>query len=109
MAFADDAWIEQARRAGRDASAWRAHDLERDPGWITRFDGADRTALIAVLRAGLWLATPDGARLPRGWASKRGAEEPGVVKGGVRGPRHDRGCREFERRQADDLGMRVAT
>jgi hypothetical protein len=55
----------------------------------------------------LWLATPDGPRLPKGWGLKWGAEEPGVLKGGMQGHHYDDTCRAFERRQAEDLGMRV--
>ena len=57
----------------------------------------------------LWLAMPDGPRLPPGWAAKWGSEEPGVVKGGMRGHHYDDTCRAFERRQAEALGMRVAS
>lgn len=56
----------------------------------------------------LWLATPDGCLLPGEWRDKWGAIEPGVVKGGMRGHHYDAHCEAFERRQAADLGMRVA-
>jgi hypothetical protein len=55
----------------------------------------------------LWLSTPNGRRLPQGWRDKWGAEEPGVVKGGMRGHHYDDSCREYEHRQASALGMRV--
>ena len=55
----------------------------------------------------LWLSTPNGRRLPRGWRDKWGAEEPGVVKGGMRGHHYDDTCLAFEQRQAAELGMRV--
>jgi hypothetical protein len=55
----------------------------------------------------LWLAPPDGERLPESWRVLYGAVAPGVVRGGILGQRHDERCRAFERRQAADLGMRV--
>ncbi len=56
----------------------------------------------------LWIATPNGRRLPASWRDKWGATEPGVVKGGMRGHQYDDRCRVFEARQAADLGMRMA-
>ncbi len=56
----------------------------------------------------LWLATPNGRQLPAGWRDKWGAEETGVVKGGIRGHCYDAECQAFERRQAESLGMRAA-
>ena len=48
----DADWIARALRAGRDASAWRVADLQRDTGWITALDDRDRADLVSVLRAG---------------------------------------------------------
>jgi len=56
----------------------------------------------------LWLSTPNGCALPPAWQGKWGAIEPGVVKGGMRGHQYDEHCEAFERRQAADLGMRLA-
>jgi hypothetical protein len=56
----------------------------------------------------LWIATPNGRRLPASWRDKWGATEPGVVKGGMRGHQYDDRCHAFETRQAADLGMRMA-
>jgi alpha-ketoglutarate-dependent taurine dioxygenase len=39
-------------RAGRDAAAWRAADLERDPRWRVSLDDADREDLRRGLAAG---------------------------------------------------------
>jgi hypothetical protein len=55
----------------------------------------------------LWLATPDGERLPESWRPAFRAIEPGTVRGGIRGHHHDERCRAFEARQAADLGMTV--
>lgn len=56
----------------------------------------------------LWLAPPDGDRLPESWRVLYKAIEPGVVRGGIIGQHHDERCKTFERRQAEALGMRVA-
>jgi hypothetical protein len=53
----------------------------------------------------LWLATPDGERLPESWRPAFGAVEPGTVRGGIRGQQYDERRRAFEARQAADLGM----
>lgn len=54
----------------------------------------------------LWLAPPDSVRLPESWRKYYRSVEPGSVRGGIRGHRHDESCRDFERRQAADHGMR---
>jgi hypothetical protein len=41
-----------ARRAGRDATAWRAADLERDTGWIVPLTETEQADLRRGLRAG---------------------------------------------------------
>ena len=43
---------EMTLRAGRDAAAWRAADLERDRRWVFALDDADRDCLGRALRAG---------------------------------------------------------
>ena len=53
----------------------------------------------------LWLATPDGERLPESWRHAFRAVEPGTVRGGIRGQQYDERRRAFEKRQAADLGM----
>jgi hypothetical protein len=55
----------------------------------------------------LWLAPPDGDRLPETWRVLYKAVEPGTVRGGIIGQNHDERCRAFERRQAHALGMKV--
>lgn len=57
----------------------------------------------------LWLTTPDSERLPESWRVAYRAIEPATVRGGIRGQQHDERCDAFERRQASDLGMRMAT
>lgn len=53
----------------------------------------------------LWLATPDGERLPESWRHAYRAVEPRTVRGGIRGLEYDERRRAFETRQAADLGM----
>lgn len=53
----------------------------------------------------LWLAPPDGVRLPDSWWDFYRATEPGTVRGGIRGHNHDEACQTWERRQAASLGM----
>ena len=53
----------------------------------------------------LWLATPDGERLPESWRSHFGSVDPRAVRGGIRGQQYDEKRRAFEARQAADLGM----
>jgi len=55
----------------------------------------------------LWLAPPDGPRLPESWRPAYRAVEPASVRGGIIGQQMDAGRRAFERRQAAALGMRV--
>ena len=69
-------------------------------------DVADEARKRTLFR--LWLATPNGLRLPPAWQDKWGAVDPGVVKGGMRGHHYDETCRAFEARQAEDLGMRLS-
>ena len=56
----------------------------------------------------LWLATPDGDRLPESWRPVFKTVEPGTVRGGILGQQHDERCKAYERRQAASLGMRIA-
>ena len=56
----------------------------------------------------LWLAPPDGERLPESWRVLYKAVEPGTVRGGIIGQHHDARCQAFEQRQANALGMRLA-
>jgi hypothetical protein len=57
----------------------------------------------------LWLAPPDSERLPDSWRDLYRAIEPGTVRGGIRGHGYDAERREFEERQARDLGMKMPT
>jgi hypothetical protein len=55
----------------------------------------------------LWLAPPDGDRLPESWRVLYRAVDRGTVRGGIIGQNHDEPRKAFERRQAQALGMRV--
>jgi hypothetical protein len=57
----------------------------------------------------LWLSTPDSERLPESWRVSYGAIEPGTVRGGIRGQEFDERRRAFDRVQAADLGMKIAS
>jgi hypothetical protein len=56
----------------------------------------------------LWLAPPDGDRLPDSWRVLYRAIDRGTVRGGITGQAYDERCKAFERRQAAALGMRLA-
>jgi Taurine catabolism dioxygenase TauD, TfdA family len=53
----------------------------------------------------LWLAPPDSVRLPASWGDCYRSVEPGTVRGGIRGHKHNGDCKAFENRQAVSLGM----
>lgn len=55
----------------------------------------------------LWLAPPDGDRLPESWRVLYKEVERGTVRGGITGQNHDESRKAFERRQAQALGMRL--
>ena len=55
----------------------------------------------------LWLAPPDGDRLPESWRVLYKEVERGTVRGGITGQNHDAVRKTFERRQAQALGMRL--
>jgi hypothetical protein len=55
----------------------------------------------------LWLAPPDGDRLPDSWRVLYKEVERGTVRGGITGQNHDESRKAFERRQAQALGMRL--
>lgn len=54
----------------------------------------------------LWIAPPDSVRLPESWRPAYRSTEPGTVRGGIIGQAYDAERQAFERRQADDVGMR---
>ena len=56
----------------------------------------------------LWLAPPDGRRLPNSWKPFFRSVEPATVRGGILGHQHDQRCRDFDARQAATLGMQAA-
>ena len=56
----------------------------------------------------LWLAPPDGRRLPDSWKPFFRSIEPATVRGGILGQQHDARCMAFDARQAATLGMREA-
>lgn len=55
----------------------------------------------------LWLAPPDSPRLPASWLPAYRSVSPGTVRGGIVGQAYDAPRREYERRQANELGMRM--
>lgn len=55
----------------------------------------------------LWLAPPDGDRLPESWRVLYKAVGRGTVRGGIIGQQHDAARKAFEARQAAALGMRL--
>jgi hypothetical protein len=57
----------------------------------------------------LWLAPPDGDRLPESWRVLYKAVEPGTVRGGITGQNHDERCHAFERQQSQSLGMTLVS
>jgi hypothetical protein len=65
------------------------------------FDEPERKRLLCRL----WLAPPDGVRLPESWKDFFRSIDPGTVRGGIRGHGYSAACRDFEARQAADLGM----
>lgn len=56
----------------------------------------------------LWLAPPDGDRLPQSWKVLYKAVARGTVRGGIIGQNHDAARRDFEARQAAALGMKLS-
>jgi len=55
----------------------------------------------------LWLAPPDSARLPESWLPAYRSVSPGTVRGGIIGQAYDAARQEYERRQAQELDMRI--
>ncbi len=55
----------------------------------------------------LWLAPADSPRLPESWLPAYRSVSPGTVRGGIIGQAYDAKRREYERRQAQELGMRM--
>ena len=70
--------------------------------FVDHDDAAEKRLLFR-----LWLAPPDGAKLPESWRVLYKAVEPGTVRGGIIGQQYDEKRRAFDRRQAEDLGMRL--
>jgi hypothetical protein len=72
----------------------------------TQFEDHEEPARKRLLFR-LWIAPPDSLRLPESWRPAYRSTEPGTVRGGIVGQAYDAGRQAFERRQADDAGMRV--
>ena len=72
----------------------------------TEFDDYDDPAQKRLLFR-LWLAPPDGDRLPESWRVLYKAVEPGTVRGGIIGQNYDAKCKAFDARQAKAMGMRL--
>jgi hypothetical protein len=71
----------------------------------TAFEDHDDPALKRCLFR-LWLAPPDWPALPRSWRPAYGSVAAGTVRGGIIGQAYDETRRNYERRQAAELGMR---
>jgi hypothetical protein len=54
----------------------------------------------------LWIAPPDSVQLPESWRPAYRSTEPGTVRGGIIGQAYDEVRQAFDRRQAEDIGMR---
>jgi hypothetical protein len=74
----------------------------------TQFEDFDEPAKKRLLWR-LWLAPPDSFRLPDPWLEPFKSVDPGSVRGGILGWQWDDACREWEARQARDLGMTVTS
>jgi hypothetical protein len=95
-----------------------AHTMWLEPGDIqivnshvtlhsrTEFDDHEEPSRKRLLFR-LWLAPPDSERLPESWRDLYRAVEPGAVRGGIRGHCYDGVRRDFEARQARDVGMKM--
>ncbi len=57
----------------------------------------------------LWLAPPNSEQLPESWRDLYRSVKPGTVRGGIRGHEYDEQRRNYEERQARELGMTVPT
>jgi len=68
---------------------------------FTDHDDPDQKRLLYRL----WIAPPDSEPLPACWRDLYRSCEPGTVRGGIRGFKHDAQCAEFEARQASACGM----
>jgi hypothetical protein len=73
----------------------------------TSFEDHDDPVLKRCLFR-LWLSPPDWPRLPESWRPAYGSVEAGTVRGGIIGQAYDGTRLAYERRQADEIGMRVA-
>ena len=72
----------------------------------THFDDHEDPARKRLLFR-LWIAPPDSVRLPESWQSAYRSIQPATVRGGIIGRAYDVDRQAFERRQADDVGMRL--
>ena len=72
----------------------------------TEFVDPDDPAMKRLLFR-LWLAPPDGRKLPDSWKPFFRSVDPASVRGGILGHHHDERCVAFEARQAAALGMKV--
>jgi hypothetical protein len=99
------------RRALMYATRLRPGDMQMLNNHVTlhsrtAFEDHDDPALKRCLFR-LWLAPPDWPRLPESWRPAYGAVEPGTVRGGILGQAYDETRLAYERRQADEFGMRA--
>jgi len=72
----------------------------------SRTDYVDYTAhKDKRLLSRLWLAPPDSVKLPDSWGAYFRSTDPGTVRGGIRGQQYNELCLDFEKRQAQYMGM----
>ena len=65
------------------------------------FDQQERRRLLYRI----WLATPGSPQLPARWGPSFGSIESGSVRGGILVKQYDSDCYEFEKNQAEAVGM----
>ena len=84
-----------------DLQLFNNHSVLHSRTGFQDFDQKEQRRLLFRL----WLSPPDSPLLPESWKANFGSIEPGTVRGGIRGHCYDSECREFEQRQASELGM----
>jgi hypothetical protein len=57
----------------------------------------------------LWLAPPDSIKLPESWRSFYRSIDPATVRGGIRGQSYTKECKDFDKKHAKFLNMKIDT
>ena len=94
--FAHSLWLEPG-----DVQIVNSHVTLHSRTEFVDHEEAERKRLLFRL----WLAPPDSPRLPDSWRDLYRSIEAGSVRGGIRGRNYDEVCKDYENRQAADLGM----